>query len=180
MSSPVKAVQEHGVPDLLSGQSRTVVSSDPSSVIKPHPPVSPDESTPCTALTEQPILSLAERRSEELQDVTDQLLKESQGILHDALSTFDLDPVQLKKARPPQEWIDELGERRARRRLRVAKAASLPKVKAPVALEHARAVMVGVVAAKAREKGGNKTLNVAFVNVPAPPEYAKVILDMKK
>ena len=167
MKRSTKVAEEHGA------------QGEPATGLPPLAQGLPHE-TPSAALVERPILSLAEKRDEALQDVTDRLLSESQGILADSLATFDLDQDDLDKPKPPKEWVDEFGSKRAHRRLRVARAASLPKKDAPIALEQARAIMVGVVSAKAREKGGNKTLNVAFVNVPAPPEYAKVILDMKK
>jgi len=132
------------------------------------------------AIAESPVLSLADKRSEALQDITDELLSESQGILADAMGFPDLDEEHLKRNEPPEEWVLAMGKKAAERKFRLSKYALLPKREAPIGLEQARALAVGIIASKARERSGTKILNVAFVNVPAPPEYPKKVLEMKK
>lgn len=132
------------------------------------------------ALAPRPVVSLAEHREKDIEKVTDALLTESQSILLDSMGFADLTDQNLAKNEPPQQWIIDLGRLKAQRKLRLAKMALLPKREAPVGLEQARALAVGIIASKAREKGGTKILNVAFVNVPAPPEYPVVTLEMKK
>ena len=128
-----------------------------------------------------PKRSLAERRQDSLQEVTDELLQESQSILCDALGFADLDEQHLMEgASPPEAWVEALGEKRAKRRLRVAKMALLPKKEAPAGLEMVRALAVGILSSKAKDKSGTKVLNVAFVNVPAPPQYDVITLETKK
>lgn len=129
----------------------------------------------------KPTRSLAERRADAIQGVTDELLEESQSLLQDALGFADLEEAHLQDgAAPPESWVEKIGEKRARRRLRVAKMALLPKKECPAGLEMARALAVGILSSKAKDKSGTKVLNVAFVNVPAPPQYEVITLETKK
>lgn len=119
------------------------------------------------------------RKAEDLARVTDELLEESQSILRDSQAFADLTEEMLQSGSPPQEWVDELGEKRAAKRFRIAKYALMTKKDCPVGLEMARALAVGILSSKAREKGGDKHLHVNYVNVPAPPQYETMTLEKK-
>lgn len=106
-----------------------------------------------------------------LRDIESGLLERSMAILGDALSFRDIEPGS--ETCPP-EWRD-MDPDEAVKRLRVANAAWLGKKDAPVGLDLAKQVAVGIIKARATEKTAPKTLNVTVVNMSAPLPVFDVI-----
>lgn len=102
----------------------------------------------------------------------DRILKQSLETVDDSLKWAEIDPDITE---PPQAWIDELGEARARQRLRVAKAAWCNAKEAPVGLGMARTTAVGIMKVRAAVKIGTPVLNVNLVNFPQPSVMLEVI-----
>lgn len=106
---------------------------------------------------------------DKLQEIQDSLLERSLGVVQDAMTFAE---VKEDSEAPPPEWIDELGYERAWSRWRMAKAAWRNGRDAPVGLKVAAQVATGILKAKAQEKSGPKTLNVALVNWAGPlPQF---------
>lgn len=120
-------------------------------------------------------LSAEEQRIERLRNIEDQLLEENLQIVGDAAKFRKIDPGQDQL---PVEWLLELGAEGARERMRVAQAAWLPVKDAPIALKMAQSVALGIIKARATEKAAPRTLNVAFVQLPAPrQDFGEVLLE---
>jgi hypothetical protein len=113
-------------------------------------------------------LSASELRARKLERIEDELLETNLEILNDASCFAEID---ADTPCPPQRWIDELGEARAMRKFRVARAAWMSAKEAPVALSLSKSITNGIMKARAAEKQGPRTLNVALVKmvVPANP-----------
>lgn len=120
-------------------------------------------------------LTAEESRMERVRALEDSLLEENLGIVADAAKFNQIDPGQEQL---PHEWLLELGSVKARERMRVAQAAWLPVKDAPVGLKMAQGIALGIIKARAVEKAAPRTLNVAFVQMPAPQqEFAEVLLE---
>lgn len=115
-----------------------------------------------------------ERKDRSLRAMEDKLLDESLSVVGDALKFAHLSE---DAEGPPAEWVDEVGVEAAERRFRVAKAAQLPAAKAPMGIRLAANLAVGIIKARATEKTGDKTMNIAVVQMPAPTEYPKQIVE---
>jgi hypothetical protein len=101
---------------------------------------------------------------EQLVSLQDELFRESMGVLRDAMRFRDIDPSLERELDPAFEAMEvELGQAGAQRAHRVAVLASLPSADAPIGLKLAANVAVGIMKAKATEKGGTHVLNVAKV-----------------
>lgn len=107
---------------------------------------------------------------EKLAGIEDDILRTSMETVQDAMFWQDVFPVGESEAPagPPQQWVDELGEERARRRFRVAMAACMNAKDAPVGLGMARATFMGITKVRAASKVGSPTLAIQFVNFPQP------------
>lgn len=124
------------------------------------------------------ILSDEELRIEKLRRIEDELLAENLGIVRDAARFRELDPA---KPEIPADWRDELGEKAAIERYRMATAAWLPAKDAPVGLKMAQSVALGIIKARSVEKAAPRTLNIAFVQLPAPQvDFEEVEIDGNK
>lgn len=104
---------------------------------------------------------------ERLATMQDELLERSLSVVDASMRFAEIEPDTKE---PPQEWIDELGGNveKARRRLRVARAAWMSTSEAPVGIKVASAVAVGIIKAKATEKAQPRTLNIQVVQMTAP------------
>jgi hypothetical protein len=98
-------------------------------------------------------------------ELQNEVFNESLEVLQGALRFADLDDDGLANDEPPEDWIAEMGLKRARRAHRLARAASLPEKMAPAGIRVATNVMLGCLRAQAVEKQMPNTLNVAFVNM---------------
>lgn len=113
------------------------------------------------------VKSAEERRLEKMRSMEDELLQTNMTIMRDMSCFRDITPDMTQ---PPPEWIEELGIEEATKRLSVARAAWLPPKEAPVGLAVSKAVTLGIIRARAAEKAGPRTLNVALVHMVAPKE----------
>lgn len=109
-----------------------------------------------------------------LKRLEDELLLESLTTLRDAMAFRDIEPDATE---PPVEWRDLAPEERMKR-LRVARMAHMPSKDAPVGLKLANNLAVGIIKARAQEKGGPKTLNVQVVRLEmAPAQYPELTVE---
>lgn len=107
--------------------------------------------------------------------VEDEIYTEAAATVRDVLRFKDIDPSQQKC---PPEWIAELGEAEADKRLRMARSGWLPSKEAPVGLKLAQDTLIGFAKARAAEKQGPRTLNIAYVQLSAPlPEFEELEVD---
>lgn len=113
-----------------------------------------------------------------VETVTDQLFQETTTILQSALAFADIEPGATE---PPQEWIDRFGEDGALKRFRIAQYAQLTHKDAPIGLEIATKVAVGITKAKLDRSPGNRPLNVQFVRYEQTTNnFPEVILEEKR
>jgi len=105
--------------------------------------------------------------NERLGAIQDSILTECGQIIQD---TLHFAKIPADTVAPPAEWIAELGEARAWERYRTAQYGLMNAKEAPVAMKVAHQVYVGIVKAKATEKGGPVRLNVekVYMTIPAP------------
>jgi hypothetical protein len=117
---------------------------------------------------------IEDRKQAGLRAMEDRLLNESLSVVADALKFAHL-PEDAEGPLP--EWVDEVGVEAAERRFRVAKAAQQPAAKAPMGIRLAANLAVGIIKARATEKTGDKTMNIAVIQMPAPQEYPKQLVE---
>lgn len=110
--------------------------------------------------------SLARYDSPSFQAAEEKLYGEAISILGDTFSARDIAPGAKE---PPSQWVEALGKEEAEKRLRVANASWLPTKEAPSFIQTARAFAVGKMKSEATKKGGNRTLNVQFVQMAVTP-----------
>lgn len=112
------------------------------------------------------------RRQDALQRISNELYEQSVTTVNDAVGFFaKIDPAAEE---PPEEWVDELGPKRAWERFRTARYATMAAKDAPVALQMAVRIYVGVEKANAM-RGGAPVLNVQHVHITAPlPSFPEI------
>lgn len=110
-------------------------------------------------------VSVAEERDRALKNIESELLRDSMEVVVDSLRFREIKPGQEE---PPPQWVREVGYKRAIERLRVANAGWMSKKDAPIAVQLAQVVAIGIIRSRATEKAGPKTLNVAMVQMSAP------------
>jgi hypothetical protein len=129
--------------------------------------------------------SAEEKRFNTLKHIEEELFQESMGLVRDALRFTEVEgPLKDENGNnyfsthvPPQEWVDELGEEGAKRRLRAAQAGWMSKKDSPVAVQVASALVVGIGRSRAASNQGPKTLNVQLIQVSAPlPQFPSLRL----
>ena len=107
-----------------------------------------------------------------LKKLENELFDESLKVVHSSIShTFDLDPANPEDT--PAEWLQEIEDGKETlesigKRKRIALAAWQSPKNAPVALQIAAKVLVGMQKARAMGDQGSKTLNVNVVTINAP------------
>ena len=111
-------------------------------------------------------------------EVVDELYRETRFVTSASMAFADIEEDQEE---PPQEWIDEFGEKEAKKRLRIAKYAQLPHNKAPIALEIAQKVVTGITKAKMERPGQDRVLNVQIVQFEKQEkDFPELLLEPKK
>lgn len=116
--------------------------------------------------------SAAELRIEKIRRIEDELLSENMAIMRDVAKFREIEPGATA---PPEIWLDEFGAEEAWRRFRVAQAGWMSAKEAPVAIAVAKSVTLGIIKARSAEKAGNRTLNVSFIQMPAPTVQFKTL-----
>lgn len=93
----------------------------------------------------------------------DEIFEANLAITQDATRFRDIDPGD---ERPPQAWINELGEADAWKRFRVARSAWLGAKDAPVALSMAKSIVSAMSKSAAMRAGGGRVLNIECAIFP--------------
>lgn len=127
---------------------------------------------------EKDALNFAAKRQDKLKELENELFAENMAIMRDMACFRDIDPDCEE---PPEQWVTEVGPIEARKRLRIAKAAWLSAKEAPVALAVSKSITMGIIKARATEKAGPRSLNVALVHMVAPAsQFEERELEEKK
>jgi hypothetical protein len=111
-----------------------------------------------------------------LKELQEEIFRSSLEVGVDTMHFRDVDPQAEKPEDDPQfrEWRNLYGHRKALRKWKVARAGWLPKKDAPVGITEGTSMAVGIMKARAVEKGGTRVLNVGTVNmyaeIPTLPE----------
>jgi hypothetical protein len=106
-------------------------------------------------------------QDDRIRSIEDQLLEQTLTVLRDSLAFRDIDEGETGI---PDEWMKELNDAgEARKRLRIANAAHKSAKEAPIGLAIAKSVAVGIVRARATEKGAPKVLNLTMVELTVQP-----------
>lgn len=106
------------------------------------------------------------RRHEQLTSMQDELFAGSMKNIRAMSMAAEINP---EDPTIPDHWIQKFGAEDATIMHRVAMAGWQNKKNAPVFLDTDKAVVLGIIRAKATEKSGPKHLNVSVVNMTAPP-----------
>lgn len=163
----------------------------------PEPPLCPAVSTPTQTPPGSAIIdgspggsapievldgpTQADKRKEKLLLLEDSILEESLVVLEASTDWAEAvpddpdipgEPPELP--RMPESWLEKYGEEGARRRWRIARSAALPTRDAPVGLSLAMKTAVGIMAAREKRGSANVQVNVALVQMPAPPQFEEI------
>ncbi len=117
-----------------------------------------------------------EKPEDELRKLQDELFRSSLEVSTDAMKFSEVDPAAERAEDDPifLEWVKSFGRKRAERKYRVARAGWMAKKDAPVGILESTSMAVGIMKARAVEKGGARILNVGTVNmyaeIPTQPE----------
>lgn len=107
-----------------------------------------------------------------LQTLEDALLQESAGVVSAAARFNEITPSDTA---PPDEWIEQLGEKQAWAAFRVAQQAWLPKRDAAMGIELCVKLVTGIISSRARRKESASVLQVNLVEMAAPQfEYKRL------
>ncbi len=121
---------------------------------------------PAPAIVPVPTEALEKRKLADavLDQLTDELLEESLGTIHGALQFAKIDPEATE---PPPEWVERLGEQKAKEQLVLARYGLMKSADAPVGLKLATQVATGILKSRGERKAPS-SLNVQFVNFQFP------------
>jgi hypothetical protein len=112
--------------------------------------------------------------------ISDRLLKRSADIVEGSLHFAELDPETMADMRdPPDEWVLEIGEQAARKRLRLAKAAWAASKDMPGGIKLAADFVASETKARSLEKMAPRSLNVAILVTGEAKELPRRIIDME-
>lgn len=119
-------------------------------------------------------MTIEQVREQTMKSLEAELFLESMQIVSDMNKFREIDPGQEE---PPEAWTAELGYKAAKERLRSANAGWMSKKEAPIAVQVAQAVVIGISRSRATEKTGPRTLNVQVVQMSAPlPQFPELLL----
>lgn len=168
---------ETKVDDLFSeldrGLAATEVVVSSSSNTETAPPVVASSPTQVVKRPKKPV-SIEQQREQTLKSLEADLFLESMQIVADSFKFREIAPGQET---PPEEWVEEMGYKKAMERLRSAQAGWMSKKDSPVAVQVAQAVVIGISRSRASEKQGPRTLNVQVVQMSAPlPQFPELLL----
>ncbi len=114
---------------------------------------------------------------EKLSAIEDEVLANSIDIVQHALNFADLGFDDNGKEQIPVEWLS-MPVREKEKRLRLAKAAWMPKADSPVGLTLAYNTMIGIIKARASKETGNRVLNIENAYFPAPSAIKEEIIEV--
>lgn len=119
-----------------------------------------------------------ESQQDRLRGIEDEILKDATEKILGAGYFSKIDPEDTA---PPQEWVDELGEKGAMERFRLAKYALMNQKEAPVGLKMAMNTHASIVKARASEKAGQRVFNMTLVQMPdTAVKYPRLEVGQKK
>lgn len=119
---------------------------------------------------------LEKQSQDALRALQDEIFQTSLEVSRDMMSFGEVSPEAENPDQDPifREWVKSMGRKAAERRYRVARAGWVSKKDAPVGILESTSMAVGIMKARAVEKGGTRVLNVGTVNmyaeIPALPE----------
>lgn len=121
-------------------------------------------------------LSVAEKASEGLKSLEDEMLKASLEVVGGAIDFIEIDPQEPDKM--PPGWVKKYGRKGAERRHRAAVAGLENAKEAPIGIKVATQFAVGAIKARATAQGGNSQLNINVISIGVRPEkYEEVEVD---
>lgn len=141
-----------------------------------------DASPPVQVVSRSKKLSVEQQREQTLKTIEADLFQQAMQVTLDSLKFAE---VEWDQDEPPQEWVDQLeysypgrGYELAMQKLRTAKAGNMSKKDAPIAIQVAQAITVGISRSRAQLSAGPKTLNVQLVQLPASvmPDFPELLL----
>lgn len=132
--------------------------------------------SPVTQVISKPKRS-EEERMKAIRGLENELLEECISVSRDALRAKEIDPTSEG---PPDAWIEEMGLERATEAFRCAQSGWSTKQKAPIFLQIAASLGVGIMKSRATEKTGARTINATIVQFPGavPPAVPYPVLDL--
>lgn len=107
---------------------------------------------------------------ERLKSVENELFRKALETVDGAVSFVELDPDNPLAI--PQEWIDELGDERAKRKHNAAVAALRSNKEAPAGLKIAENIAANIIRARAAEKSASVTIGIEKVLIMEAPMKA--------
>lgn len=118
-----------------------------------------------------------EERMKAIRGLENELLEECISVSRDALRAKEIEP---NAEAPPEAWIEEMGIDRATEAFRCAQSGWSTKQKAPIFLQIAASLGVGIMKSRATEKTGARIINATIVQFPGSgaPVNAYPILDL--
>lgn len=121
----------------------------------------------------------SQTKIEKLQIIEDEVLAQSIDIIQHALNFAELGFDSDGKEEVPVEWLS-LPVREKEKRIRLCKAAWMPKGDSPVGLTLAYNTMLGIIKARAVKDTGTKVLNIekAYFPSPSPIETEYEVIDV--
>ena len=115
------------------------------------------------ARNEDQLTVRGKRAMQVIREVTANILERNLLILEAASHWADMD---LGAPEPPQEWIDTVGEERAKKTWRVARCAQMPSKDAPIGLKMASTTVLGILTTYERNSNYNRELAAGVVDMP--------------
>lgn len=162
--------------ELDQGPAARVVSLVSSS---PAPDAQPAQviKKPLAERRRQEKLEKAKQRERSLRAIESEMLEKSIQISMDCMRFAEVEPDSDE---PPGSWVRELGYDKAMERLKLAKSGWMNKKEAPIGVQIAQVIAVGIIRSRATEKAGPRTLNVQMVQMSAPlPTFPELELPEK-
>lgn len=106
-----------------------------------------------------------ELRLARIQEIEDRVYDISTGVIEATLAFHEVGPEQQE---PPEDWVEQYGEKAARQRLAIAKAGWMPQNIAPSAVKLAALVRNGIIRGRNyNNQRMNQQINVKIA-LPAP------------
>lgn len=121
----------------------------------------------------------AETHQANFRKIEDELFQDAAAVIRGGLRAIDLETEAEGPLRIPPEWIQQFGDKEAKRMFRAAKYALNNAREAPVLLKIASDTFSGIAKARATEKSGPKTLNMVVAEMPSVdlPVYGSIVVD---
>lgn len=110
-----------------------------------------------------------EDRDVAIEKLQDELAKEAASIVSATLAAPEMKRAADGSWVIPDKWFETYGPDGAERRAAVAAASWMNAKEAPVFIKVASSILVGMIRASADRESGNRTLNVALVQMEVSP-----------